>query len=146
LERPELAKRDRLGLRGHREPLGYAAVYDPEGRIHLSPEACTSLALIDRPEADLRADAVRRLASGVDVLAHEAEHSAGRFNEAVAECYAMQKVRRAARLLGARPAFAARLARVVWLEIYPFGLPRYHSDRCRDGGPLDLRPKSAVWP
>lgn len=126
------------------EPLGYAAVYDPEGRIHLSPEACASLALIDRPEAQLGADAVRRLASGVGVLAHEAEHSAGRFNEAVAECYAMQKVQRAARLLGAKPAFAARLARVVWLEIYPLELERYRSDRCRDRGPLDLRPKSAV--
>jgi hypothetical protein len=131
---------------GTEEPLGFAAVFDPEGRIHLSPKACASLALIDRPEDQLSAAAVRRLASGIRVLAHEAEHSAGRFNEAVAECYAMQKVRSAARALGARPAFAARLALIVWVEIYPLEEGTYRSDRCRDGGPLDLRPKSHVWP
>ena len=58
----------------------------------------------------------------------------------------MQKVRRAARMLGARPAFAARLALVVWLEIYPLEEETYRSPRCRVGGPLDLRPKSSVWP
>jgi hypothetical protein len=131
---------------GRREPSGFAAVYDPEGRIHLSPDVCEALSLIDRPRERLDSDDVVELAFGLGTLAHEAEHSAGRFNEAVAECYAMQKVRRTARALGATERLAAELARTYLRELYPFGLRTYRTPRCRDGGPLDLRPKSAVWP
>lgn len=131
---------------GRREPSGFAGVYDPEGRIHLSPPVCAALSLVDRPREALADENVLQLAFGVGALAHEAEHSAGRFNEAVAECYAMQKVRRAARALGATPRLAAELARTYWCELYPFELKVYRTPRCRDGGPLDLRPESSVWP
>ena len=131
---------------GRREPSGFAGVYDPEGRIHLSPPVCAALSLVDRPREALEDEQVLELAFGVGALAHEAEHSAGRFNEAVAECYAMQKIRRAARALGATPRLAAELARRYWRELYPFELKVYRTPRCRDGGPLDLRRKSSVWP
>jgi hypothetical protein len=123
--------------------LGFAGLAEP---AHLSPEICEELVALHygraRPEGEDEAD----LAEAVVVLAHEAEHVVGTANEAVTECRAMQRLREAARLLGALKASAASLAETFWVDVYPYNAPAYKTDRCRDGGPLDLRPKSAVWP
>jgi hypothetical protein len=58
----------------------------------------------------------------------------------------MQRIREAARALGARPAYADGLALLAW-ETYDL-LPRaYRSPECRDGGELDLEPiGGSPWP
>jgi hypothetical protein len=55
-------------------------------------------------------------------------------------------MRRAARLLGAPAAYADSLAELAWTGLYPYGLAKYHSPECRDGGKLDLDPRSSEWP
>jgi hypothetical protein len=53
------------------------------------------------------------------VLAHEAMHMAGLMREDTAECAAVQRDARAARLLGASPADARALALAYWRTVYP---------------------------
>lgn len=81
----------------------------------------------------------------VHVLTHEAMHMRGETAEAVAECEAVQRDARTARLLGATPAQAQQLARTYWLTIYPHVADDYRSDDCRPGGGLDERIASASW-
>jgi hypothetical protein len=50
----------------------------------------------------------------VHVLTHEAMHLSGQLNEAAAECAAIQRDARTARLLGAPDAAAAELAAAYW--------------------------------
>lgn len=133
-------------FKGRVEPEGFAGVYDPEGRIHLSPYACDALSLVDRAPQTLSHDELLDLAYGVGLLAHEAEHSAGRSSEAVAECYGMQKIRVAARALGATRSLASELAETYWRELYSGSERVYGSAQCRDGGRLDLRLETTVWP
>jgi hypothetical protein len=79
-------------------------------------------------------------------LGHETVHVAPGGSEAVATCYGLQRMRQAGVLLGAPRAYADTLAELAWTGLYPFGLAKYHSPECRDGGNLDLNPKSSVWP
>jgi hypothetical protein len=58
----------------------------------------------------------------------------------------MQLSRDAAIALGATKAYADRLADAAWRSRYPSLPSEYRSSACRDGGPLDLFPDSAVWP
>lgn len=37
-------------------------------------------------------------------------------------------------------------ARAVLYQLYPQMPTECQSDDCRDGGPLDLRPQSSLWP
>jgi hypothetical protein len=126
---------DLLGVSSENEPL------------HLAPAVCASLGTLAygkrRPDGGR---AMRDLARAVVVLAHESEHSLGTVNEAVVECRAIQRIRKTARLLGAGKPYADRLAAVFWKQVYPYLPPRYRTPRCRDGGRLDLRPESRVWP
>jgi hypothetical protein len=69
----------------------------------------------------------------VHVLTHEAMHLSGRLNEAAAECAAVQRDARIARLLGA----PAELAAAYWRNLYPLMPDGYRSADCRLGGPLD---------
>jgi len=82
----------------------------------------------------------------VHILAHEAWHLRGVVDEATTECYALQSTALVAGRLGASPGEARALA--VWnlLEAYPLLPASYRRGDCRDGGPFDLRPDSAVWP
>jgi hypothetical protein len=81
----------------------------------------------------------------VHVLTHEAMHLAGRVDEAAAECAAVQRDAHTARLLGASPADAARLAAAYWREVYPRMPPGYQSPECQAGGALDERLADAPW-
>ena len=90
-------------------------------------------------------DAVKTL-HALQTLAHEAWHLAGTRDEAITECYAVQTTALVAERLGASPPIAHRAAGAVLLQIYPQMPAEYRSSDCRDGGPLDLRPGTPVWP
>ena len=79
------------------------------------------------------------------VLTHEAMHLSGRLDEATAECAAVQRDARTARLLGAGEADAAGLAAAYWQDLYPLMPGGYRSPDCRSGGALDEHLAEAPW-
>jgi hypothetical protein len=79
-------------------------------------------------------------------LTHEAWHLAGEKSEAVTECYALQTTAWTAVRLGASPIHGQAMARYLFAHIYPQMPDAYRSHECADGGALDLRPESALWP
>jgi len=119
--------------------------------LNLAPRMCESLALLaysdERPTGVAQLDA----AFAVVVLMHETAHLAegDRFftrEEALAECWAMQFVRPAARSLGVEAAYADELAERYWEEVYPLVERKYRSPECKNGGKLDARPGTDVFP
>jgi hypothetical protein len=125
--------------------LGYVR-WRPDG----SPEAW---ALIKRDQcrrlaAYLRSDRhrpTRDQVVAVHVLTHEAMHLSGRLGEAEAECAAVQRDARTARLLGSPAADAAALAASYWRDLYPLMPDGYRSPECRAGGALDEHLPDAPW-
>jgi hypothetical protein len=93
-----------------------------------------------------RLDQEAEVAYAVGILAHELEHVRGEMAEPIAECRGMQRLASVARGLGVARRQARRLARVYWDVIYPDSHPDYRTRDCRDGGELDLRRRSSVWP
>lgn len=85
-------------------------------------------------------------ALGVHVLAHEAVHLSGEMNEAVTECYGMQRSAEIAKALGATDMQAQSLSEFYWEVVYPDMPDDYRTAECVNGGPLDLHPDSDVWP
>jgi hypothetical protein len=81
----------------------------------------------------------------VHVLTHESMHMAGSTDEDRAECFAVQRDAETARLMGASPADAVRLARTYWLTVYPRMPEGYRSAECRPGGALDRVSPDAPW-
>jgi hypothetical protein len=81
----------------------------------------------------------------VHVLTHEAMHMAGITDEARAECLAVQRDAKTARLLGASPEEAADLARRYWRTFYPRMRDEYVTPECRPGGQLDQASPDAPW-
>jgi hypothetical protein len=121
--------------------------------VGLSGETCRWIAALAYTRARPTGVDQLRIAFAVNVLMHESGHldKAGDFygaghNEALAECWAMQHIRAAARRLGGDRSYANALAERYWAEIYPTNSPKYRSPRCRNGGPWDERPRSQVWP
>ena len=120
--------------------------YDAQGR----PEPRTLIKR--RPCADLerylegeQAAPTRGEVVAVHVLSHEAQHLAGETVEARAECAAMQRDARTARLLGASDDEARALARTYWLDVYPQMPGEYRSSACAPGGTMDERLPDAPW-
>ena len=115
--------------------------------VNLSPPICGELARLGRPHEHVwREEDVDGLAWAVETLAHESMHVAGVASEVKAECYGIQKTATAARLLGATAREARYLADVYVKRWYAWHARRYRSPECRNGGRLDLRPRSDVWP
>ena len=113
------------------------------GKVQLSPVVCEPLAEYlygGRDEDD------EDLVWAVVVFAHEARHAAGEDVEARAECYGMQDAPRVARMLGISPSRAREIGERYWKDHYPDNEFPYFSRECRNGGGLDLRPGSDVWP
>lgn len=106
-------------------------------RINLPGETCNRLDVLGVSRAD---------AYAAKVFAHELQHFRGVRDEATAECYGVQTVVTVAAAAGLDGAAARALATTVWSELYPYESPVYRSPVCVDGGPLDLRPGSPVWP
>jgi hypothetical protein len=117
------------------------------GPVDLSPDACVPLVeMIYTHTVPVTREQEISLAYAIGILAHELEHVRGEMDEKTAECHGMQRLAGVARKLGVPPAEARRLARVYWKELYPDPDRGYQTDDCRDGGELDLRRRSSVWP
>jgi hypothetical protein len=134
---------------------GGSVQFDGNGRpansTTLSPETCKSLRRIDHFDFSCirSADCTFkqfRAAWAVHTLAHESFHLRGISSEAMTECYALQNTAFVAERLGVDGATAQRLQRWVYVRGYPNEPDEYRSDECRDGGRLDLRPMSPVFP
>ena len=117
-------------------------------RIHLAPSVCAALARLVYDRAWTGRDEVEHDdAFAVLALAHEANHLLGpAASEAEVECSAIQQVRPLARALGIGAAYSDRAAETAWEEIYAQNEPRYRTRECRDGGRLDLNPRTSRWP
>jgi hypothetical protein len=121
---------------------------DRRGRVHFLGELCEPLVRFfgSRYVPSLDIDRAE-LAESLMILAHEAEHERDpSSSEAEVECYAVQHVRELVRGEGHSEAFAAEIASFAWDVSYLRDDPVYGTRRCRDGGPLDLHPRSADWP
>jgi hypothetical protein len=126
--------------------IGFVASFD-RGRLSLAPDVCRGLAALSYGHARPTGGPKRReLADATETLGHEAEHLVSPGTEAETECYGMQDIRKAARLLGADRAYADGLAELFWHELYPENSPDYRTPLCQDGGPLDRNQSSSVWP
>jgi hypothetical protein len=81
----------------------------------------------------------------VHVLSHESRHMAGITDEALADCSAMQRDAWTARLLGASPEEASRLALFYWRVDYPRMPEAYVSSDCGPGKSLDEHLAEPPW-
>lgn len=127
--------------------LGYVRP-DRSDVINLAPDVCARLDLLfylkKRPRAP---GAMFDVARAVVTLAHEAIHAVGVVDEADTECYALQDVQFAAGALGTTWSYGRTLANLLWTKDWPrWEGTEYWTGDCYDGGPLDLRPGSSVWP
>jgi hypothetical protein len=132
---------------GSGDLLGF--VHSKRLRTSVAPRICKQLAgLVYRDEHPTVGESMYRKAEAVAVLAHEAEHMRNglRATEAVTECHAMQRMRRLARIMGASRDYADLLAERYAGDLYQYNVKPYKSADCHDGGSLDLRPGSDVWP
>lgn len=125
---------------------GFADAID--GRIHLAPSICAPLGrFFDGTYAPSLNVESYELAEALVTLAHEAEHlHRPTANEAAVECVALQRVRDLVRAAGRRESYGELMAALAWDVGYPRNLPAYQTAMCRNGGPLDQRPGSDVWP
>jgi hypothetical protein len=117
------------------------------GPVDLAPDACRPLVeMLYTQTRPVTREQQIALAYAVGILSHELEHVRGEMDEETAECHGMQRLSGTARKLGLRAAEARRLARLHWLEVYPDSDRLYRTPECRNGGELDLRRRSSVWP
>jgi hypothetical protein len=114
-------------------------------RIDISPVPCATLHEM-RGVASQQQYPSYDPSIGLIVLAHESQLAAGVHSEAVAECYGMQRMADTAVLLGVGRQFGHDYAIQYWSVAYQSHHDRYFTPKCRNGGPLDLRPRSNVWP
>jgi len=123
----------------------------PANHTDLAPETCRSLRHLDRVDfgcidRDDCGYAQFKAAWAAHTLAHESFHLRGFQDEGVTECYALQNTAFVAERLGVTDELAERLQSWVYRDGYPNEPEDYHSANCYDGGPLDLRRNSPVFP
>jgi hypothetical protein len=123
----------------------------PADHTDLSPQTCKSLRHLDRVDfscidRDNCGYAEFKAAWAAHTLAHEAFHLRGFQDEGVTECYALQNTAYVATRLGVRTRRAQQLQSWLYVDGYPNEPEEYHSARCYDGGPLDLRPHQSRFP
>jgi hypothetical protein len=112
---------------------------------YLTPERCFALYRLAF-EGDESGSQTGR---AVAVLAHEAWHLRGVSDEATTECYALQSGVDLGRRLGLSEATAGQMMRQQLTENELYGgasLAYRLGPDCRDGGKLDLRPRSSTFP
>lgn len=129
----------------------FDAAGQPANHTDLAPETCSALRHLDRVDFSCLARArcgYKEFKAGwaAKTLAHESFHLRGIQSEATAECYAVQNTAYVAERLGLDDATARRLQQWVFADGYPNQPDEYRSDECRDGGRLDLRPRSDSFP
>ena len=85
------------------------------------------------------------------ILVHEAMHIRGERNEASADCQAIQRDYRAAKLLGIPDPVAERNSKVYYLDGYQKRAtqggysPQYYSGQCAPGKELDEKLPDSTW-
>lgn len=130
--------------RAWKDPWG---AYTYLGAVEMAPNECAVLKLLVSSDAPVwRWEHPEGLAWSTFVLAHESVHVAGYASEQKATCWGLQRVDEAARALGRSAREGRYLEQLAWRTAYPRARPSYRSSHCRDGGRLDLHPKSHVWP
>ena len=121
--------------------------YAYRGTVQLAPYECQTLKLLRTVKVPVwRWKYPETLAWSTYTLAHEAVHIAGYRSERKATCWGLQRVSETARLLARTSKEGRYLAELAWKTWYPRTRRSYRSPECRDGGRLDLHPKSHVWP
>jgi hypothetical protein len=121
--------------------------YTTRWTVTLGPAICSELTRLAHDRLPVwRDESPDALAWSVATLAHESMHVSGIRNEAIAECYGMQRIRATAVGLGRTAHEGRYLATLFWRHWYSWLPPGYRSRECRKGGPLDLHPRSEVWP
>ena len=126
-----------------------AGLADPvKHRIDLAPIVCTPLRRLFRGRYSPRLNFESfELSQALVVLAHEAEHlRVPDAEEDEVECYALQRVRNLVRDTGRSRWYQDEMAGLAWDVGYPNQLEDYRTERCYDGGPLDLHQDSSAWP
>jgi hypothetical protein len=123
----------------------------PADHTELSPDTCKSLRHLDRVDftcidRDDCGYAQFKAAWAAHTLAHEAFHLRGFQDEGVTECYALQNTAFVAERLGVTSELAKQVQQWLYRDGYPNEPEDYHSANCYDGGPLDLRRDSPVFP
>ena len=112
---------------------------------YLTPERCYDLYRLAF-EGDI---SFSQTARAIAVLAHEAWHLRGERNEGITECYGLQSGVELGRRLGLRDETARRMMRQQLAEnaLRGRGDAEYLvPPECRDGGALDLDPRSSDFP
>ena len=145
--RKQAAERAR---RFHTTTLGPWAAFtsfSPYLAVELSPEICIELSrLVNLREPVWEDESRDALAWSVLTLAHESVHVTGNLSEALAECWGMQTIPTAAVELGRSREEGRYLAERYWHRWFRFRHRPYWSSECRNGGALDLRPSTDIWP
>jgi hypothetical protein len=115
--------------------------------VHLSPAVCAQLTRLVRSRGPVwRDEWPDALAWSIYALAHEAIHVSGIRSEVKADCHGMQSIAQAAVMLGRTSAEGAYLATLYLKHWHQGKRPAFRSRECRNGGRLDLHPRSAIWP
>ena len=130
-----------------RSPWGGYVEYHPVLTVNLAPNECTMLGLLEDAKPPVWRHRYRKaFAWSLHVLTHESIHVNGRTDERTAECWGIQAMNLAATELGRSEREGRYLAQLYARDWYPHSRASYRSAECRDGGRLDLRPKSHIWP
>jgi len=129
----------------------FAADGRPANHTDLAPSTCTALRHLDRVDFSCVAASTCgyrefKAAWAAHTLAHESFHLRGFEDEGIAECYALQNTAFVAERLGVPTRRAQQLQAWLYKDGYPNEPQDYRAADCYDGGPLDLRPQSAVFP
>lgn len=131
------------------EEVSLRGLVDPErNRIDLDPGLCATLDSYLRGVRPLKlSNQFLQLGEALSVLTHHAEHlRSPSASEAEVECRALQHVRPLVARAGWDEAIVTEVALQAWQIAYPRLPPPFRSPACRDGGALDLNPRSSVWP
>jgi hypothetical protein len=130
-----------------RDLRGYVIFQWPAAVVHLSPQVCADLnPLLSRSVAVNGTRSLELLARSINTLAHESAHVSGVYDEAKAECFGIQTIRRTTMLLGRTSGEGQHVATYYWENLYPSRRPRYWSPECRNGGRLDRHRNTSLWP
>jgi hypothetical protein len=136
------AKGEAVGVVQHSEGLAEVG----GRRAYLTPAICFRLHRLAYEDDE---GSFAQTARAIAVLAHEAWHLRGVRDEGVTNCYAFQSGVELGRRLGLSEATAADMMRQQLAEnaIYGRSSPAYLvPSECRDGGELDLSPRTSVFP
>ena len=131
---------------GFADPAGFVGSTAFSDTANLGPWTCDHLDRLAYEKKYPSGSDEDDMASAVQILSHEIQHLVTTGTEAQTECYGMQALERVARGLGAPASYARELALTFWQDDYPNDDAVYHTQLCRDGGPLDAKPQSSRWP